>query len=150
MLKKPKIMHIVTIYNHKIHAGHTCSGVHPTVPDMEMSIKEIMARFANGQTVLGGRPSFFGGEDFEEEDPTQKMGFNEFDALELKNQLDLSIEESKNKQKEAKLLRDAKKAAEKQSEDRTTAPSGSEVDAKSQSSGKERSSADNREAAEAQ
>lgn len=143
-------MQFVSIYNFEIHPGQKITGQHMTVPDQEMSIKEIMQRFASGQNVLGGRDSYYGGEDFGEEDPTQKMGFGVFDAEELKTQLDETIKDKKQKIKDVQSIRDAKKSAEKQSEESVKQKGSSVADDEKQNAIKERSSADNREAAENQ
>ncbi|MEM2004287.1 MAG: hypothetical protein QXZ28_04955 [Candidatus Methanomethylicaceae archaeon] len=62
------------------------------VPNQSMSIREIVTRYASGQTVVGSREHYYdGSEDFDAFDPTLDPNFDLADYTEMQNEISKSF-----------------------------------------------------------
>lgn len=111
------------------------------VPDQSLSLDEIILRFASGQPVNGGRPSYYGGETLDTFDPTQHPGNDVIDIQNEYDQVTTRIKQTKANKQAA----EAKKAAEKASAT-AAAKRGSEAEEQRQGRGATTSAAEGRAA----
>lgn len=101
-------MKITTKWNYKPEAGRTFTQPSQTVPDMTMSIREIISRYTRGLPISGNRlPPQYDGPDYEglnldHLDPVDRAEYIESELSKVKNRTQAEEKARKSKEKAEK------------------------------------------------